>query len=127
MTLEPVRILVTVLTVWCASAFAGDISARIAESKAAEASPEGREFTRSLWPVYGTAMRNCVPPGSNDPANLGAFVLVGRMSRDGRLTDVEVQPETKISRCFAAQLYQAHFPSPPKSDYPVHIEMKVTP
>ena len=122
------RPIVTLLLVgWCVAALADDFTARLAESKAVEASAEGTAFARILEPFYGAAIRECIPPGSTDATNLGSFAFVGTLSGAGKLSNVEVRPKTRVSQCFASQLGRSQLPKPPKSPYPVHVEMRITP
>jgi hypothetical protein len=111
---------------------AADFSGRVAKAKVAAASPSGAAFERSLYPHFFTAIQACIPAGSTASENLGVFVFVGEVTKNGALLKVEVEPRTSISTCFAEQLAKASLPVPPKSDrpssgFPIEVEMRVAP
>ena len=82
-------------------AIADNFAARVAEAKQAASSSDGARFDAALAPHIKAALEACIPPGSTDPSNLGAFSLVAYVSRDGVPNDVQVDPRTKVSTCFA--------------------------
>ena len=111
---------------------AGDFAARIAEGKAAAATVEGGQYERTLWPHFGSAMRECVPPGSDTKGNIVEFVLVGHVAKDGTVSRLEVEPPSRVADCFAAELARRGLPVPPELRapvlaHPILVEMRVTP
>jgi hypothetical protein len=122
-------LVVAYLIAWPASA--DDFAARVADAKRASSSSEGAKYDASLGPHIGAAIRACIPPGSNDPANLGSFSLVGRVTATGALKDIEVEPRTKVSLCFADRFGRSQLQSPPgnvgSAGYPVLVEMRINP
>ena len=113
-------------------AIAGDFAARIAEGKAAAATVEGGRYERTLWPHFGSAMRECVPPGSDTKGNIVEFVLVGHVAKDGTVSRLEVEPPSRVADCFAAELARRGLPAPPELRtsvlaHPILVEMRVAP
>jgi len=112
-------------------AIADNFAARVAEAKQAASSSDGARFDAALAPHIKAALEACIPPGSTDPSNLGAFSLVAYVSRDGVPNDVQVDPRTKVSTCFAERFSRSHLPVPPThksaNGYPVLVEMRVNP
>jgi hypothetical protein len=113
------------------SAVAADFTSRITEAKQASATREGAQYDVALGSYIGAAMQACIPPGSTDPANLGSFTLVGNVTTTGTLESVAVEPQTKVSLCFAEHFSKFILPNPPATTvgngYPVVVEMRVTP
>lgn len=113
-----------------AAAVAGDFDHRVAEAQRASATSEGQSYDASLGPPADGAIRACVPPGTAAEADFGRFALVGYVSAAGLVSDVAVQPSTRVSECFAAQFRQLTLPAPPASlalpsGVPIAIEMSV--
>ena len=112
-------------------AIADNFAARVAEAKQAASSSDGARFDAALAPHIKAALEACIPPGSTDPSNLGAFSLVAYVSRDGVPNDVQVDPRTKVSTCFAERFSRSHLPVPPThksaNGYPVLVEIRVNP
>jgi hypothetical protein len=115
----------------CSSAIAADFKSRITEAKQVNATHEGAQYDAALVPYIGAAMRACIPPGSTDPANLGSFTLVGDVTTTGTLKSVAVEPQTKVSLCFAEHFSKSILPNPPAiamgNGYPVVVEMLIAP
>jgi len=103
----------------------GDFAARVKAGKDAIATAAGREYDRMLVPTLQAAVPRCIPQGSS--GHIGKFTLVGSVSLGGAVSAIEVQPETVTSRCFALQIGGATLPPSPSSNYPLIIEMDVTP
>jgi hypothetical protein len=55
---------------------------------------------------------------------IDAFTLVADITRDGKLSTVDVRPATNIAFCFASGLTRISFPKPPR--YPGHIGFPMT-
>jgi hypothetical protein len=115
----------------CLPAFAADFASRITRAKQASATHEGAQYDAALGSYIGAAMQACILPGSTDPANLGSFTLVGDVTTTGALKSVVVEPRTKISSCFAKHFSNFIFQKPPVTavgnDYPIVVELRVTP
>ena len=128
--MQMTRIVIAALLV-CSPAFAADFASRVAEAKQAAATREGAQYDAALGPFIGAAMQACVPPGSADSKNLGSFTLVAYVTAAGALRSVAVEPQTKVSSCFAERFVKSKLPNPPRTTqgkvYPVVVEMKVTP
>ena len=92
---------------------AGSFDEREKAGKAALATPEGRRYEASWGEVMQTVVPVCVPPGSTSPANLGKFTFVANVASSGLVSDVDVQPSTDVSRCFAKHFSGALLPPPP--------------
>jgi len=71
------------------------------------------------------AMQGCVHQGP--PSQIGKFALVGTVSSSGSVSDIEIQPITEVSKCFANNISGAKLPKPPFAPYPLVIEMEVIP
>jgi hypothetical protein len=112
-------------------ALGADFGSRLAEAKRLQITSAGALYEETLGPFLVGAMRTCVPPGSNDPQNLGAFALVGTVNSAGQLRDVEVRPVTRVSSCFRREFEGSQLPVPPPvadgERYPIAVEMKVEP
>ena len=115
----------------CSSAIAGDFASRVTEAKQVISTPVGAQYDSALIPLIGIAIRACVPPNSTDTTNLGSFTLVSYVTATGTLSDVAIEPKTKVSSCFAERFSQQTFPTPPNATsskgYPIVVEMKITP
>ncbi len=114
------------------SAIAGDFSERVAAGNKATAAPGGKGYDAALAPAIQSAMLACAPPGSPPKESAGKFALIGYVDASGHLSEVVVEPVTKMSRCFAAAFGASQLPVPPSSGhwgnaYPVTVEMTVTP
>ena len=129
------RIIVLIL------AFAGPLIARaendsfgsrIQRADIVEASQEGAEYQKSLWSKIGnnaaSAMQNCFPKSKKTDAT--SFVLVGDVTKICHLENIEVRPNTPMTRCFAAKLSNNQFPEPPEAfienGMPLVIKVRVT-
>jgi hypothetical protein len=95
------------------TAYANDFAARAKAGKQALATPEGKKYEDSWGEVMGGILQTCIPLGSTDPGNLGRFTFVADVSSSGSVSSVEVQPVTRVSRCFAEQFGKANLPRPP--------------
>jgi hypothetical protein len=112
---------------------ADSFSARVQRAKAIEDSAEGQSFQKVLWGQAGDhtaqTMRHCFPKGVK--ADTSSFTLVANLVPGRRLANLEVRPETQMSRCFADGFSKAPFPEPPESfgseGLPLIIEMKIKP
>lgn len=124
------RIFISAL-MFCSPAFASDFASRVDEAKQATKTHEGAQYDVALGPFIGSAMQACIPPGSTNPNNLGSFTLVGYVTATGALQSVIVEPQTKVSSCFAERFESSTLPNPPQINpgkaYPIVVEMKITP
>ncbi|HQT65308.1 MAG: hypothetical protein B7Z75_12245 [Acidocella sp. 20-57-95] len=112
------------------AALADDFSARATTARARAGNTEGAKYDITLWPILNQAAAVCDPPGTVLPdTELGHFNLVGDITADGKMINIEVRPETNMAKCYAAQMAKAHFLHPPLvggPTYPVLLDMKVT-
>jgi len=118
--------------VFCLSAAqtaqADDFTARMATGRAAAATPAGTAFAQSLMPMLHVIDALCDPPGTVLPsAALGPLDLVGDITPQGALTNVQTRPQTALSACLARNLQARRFSPPPwQGDYPVFIRLTVS-
>ena len=96
------------------SAHAEEFSARVEAGKKALVTPEAQEYQRSWGPTIHASISVCVPVGSTAPANLGTFTFVADVDQSGRVSSVDVDPSTIVSRCFSQHFAGAQLPAPPK-------------
>jgi hypothetical protein len=114
------------------SAYGAQFDERMYAGKAALSSPDGQKYEASWGQVMGTVIHACVPPGSISPTNLGKFTFVANVASSGLVSDVEVRPVTKVSRCFAQKFSGSRLPPPPLADkkdssFPIADEMVIAP
>ena len=128
------RIIILILTVTGSNSFAQILASRVDEARFLQTTPEGLQYDQLLGPHIGDAMATCIPPGSTDPKNLGAFVYVSLVGQKGVQHSFAVEPDTVISTCFKSKFSGRVLPRPPKHQnktdtfgYPIAIEMKVAP
>lgn len=86
------------------AASASDFDARVADARAAIATPAGHAYDMALVPAVHAATTRCVPPGKRAARAADSFTTVARVAADGRVTDVQVRPVTPLSACFARTL-----------------------
>lgn len=94
--------------------YADEFSHRVDAGNAVAATTLGKSYDSLLAPHILQAMRTCIPIGTNDPSNLGEFVVVANVSQRGILSAVEVRPSNHVSQCFTQQISMTHLPPPPK-------------
>jgi hypothetical protein len=107
--------LVLVLLLAAAAHAADTFGDRVQRADALEKTTAGQAYQDVMWPIVHpfvtTLMQQCVP---NDPgADLRSFVFVASLSAEAKLSEIEVQPVTEVSKCFAAGMERAPFPKPP--------------
>lgn len=84
---------------------------------AALATPEGKKYEASWGDVVGPTFKACVPTGSAaSGGDLGKFVLIANVSNSGTVSDVDVRPSTRVSRCFAEHFVASKLPRPPATE-----------
>ena len=110
--------IVIMIAARCPFADADDLSSRIAEGRSALSTSAGAAYEQATVSVVRAAMQACIPAGSTDPANLGAFSLVAYVALDGALSQVAVSPETDVSRCFKEHFVAGRLPPPPSHESP---------
>lgn len=125
--LIPLILLVLPVTIQAGATFAD----RVERAKALEETPAGQAYQDVMWPkvhpFVTTLMQQCVP---NDPgADVRSFVFVATLSFDAKLSEIEVQPVTAVSKCFAAGMERAPFPKPPPNlaagGMPITLNMRL--
>lgn len=126
--------LLVVLLPVTGTAFAdGSFIDRAKRAKLVEDSPEGQAYQQELWSHVGdytaAVMQRCFPNESE--VDTDSFTLVADVSPSGHLSNVELEPSTPMSRCFAKNFSQAPFPVPAASfgeaGIPIIINMKIKP
>jgi hypothetical protein len=133
-TLEFIKTILIAYLALSTTAFANEFDNRVTEGQRSAATPQGSQYHPLMEPAISTAIGVCVPPGSTTPSNTGDFTLVAYVSRDGKLSAVDVQPKTAVAMCFAAQIGTMHLSPPPaspststasRSGYPIVVKMSV--
>ena len=111
------------------AAAADDFTTRANAGLAASQTPKGSEFGHSLMPTLEHIDAFCDPTGTVLPASeLGLVNLVGDITPAGQLINIKTQPDTAITKCFAAQLATQKFfpPHAASGNYPLFIQLNVT-
>jgi hypothetical protein len=107
------------------------LTSRLTDAKHASATHQGAIYDASIGALVGPAMEACIPPDLSKASDVGAFVLVGYVTSSGALVEVEVQPRTELSSCFAESFSKSVLPRPPISvhprGYPIAVEIGVSP
>lgn len=102
--------------------------ARVQAAKALEKNPEGKAWQGALWDKIGNpatdALKDCI--ASNSPADRTPFTIVATIDAKGRSSDVAVQPETPVAKCFTGQFAVWTLPPPPKKPAPYPFEIDVS-
>jgi hypothetical protein len=70
-------------------------------------------------------MQRCFP--ANAPAAEPRFTLVFRVRADGGIEDLMRRPENDDSACVVDGIKSVRLPNPPRPDWWILLEMKVTP
>ena len=114
------------------SALAEDIASRVAKAKALASTVTGQRYEQAIASVIHKAMLSCIAPGTTDKANLGKFVLVGQVTPEGALTEVDFEPQSTVAQCFAKNAMHLPWPAPPERGgnavgYPIEVSMQVAP
>jgi len=88
-------------------------------------------FKERMSPVAGPVIAEAIRMCTNHPcANTDPFVMVADITQEGTLTQVDFEPKTDSSECFANAVVRFRFPEPPtgaNGTLPVVIEMKIAP
>jgi hypothetical protein len=107
----PLLLLLVSIAVQAGDAF----NDRVERAKALEETPSGQAYQDVMWPkvqpFVAALMQRCIPDDRN--ADRRSFVFVATLSAEAKLTEIEVQPVTETSKCFAAGMERAPFPKPP--------------
>lgn len=94
-------------------AHASDFSERVKAGKLALASPLAQKYQSSWGPTVSAAMTSCRALGFRVADSVGVFTFVGNVSPDGTVFSTQVQPSTRLSRCFAEHFDNTRLPPPP--------------
>ena len=113
--------------VQCANSFED----RVLRAKELEKTPAGKAYQSRMWPkvqpFVAELMQKCVP--NDESADLRSFLFIATLSPDGELTQLEVQPETDVSKCFLRGMEHAPFPEPPtalaEGGMPIVLNMRL--
>jgi hypothetical protein len=106
-----------------------DFHGRVTEAKLAEGAAAGAAYQKQLWDRISTqttdAYKACV--NSNKPTDKGPFTLVANVLPDGRLAQIDVQPQTAVAQCMAGQFASWMVPAPPAQPkpYPIEIDFSI--
>ena len=105
---------------------------RVDIARTAFETEQGKVYEQKLGPFLGNAIRICIPPGSTSEENLGKFIFIAEVSNEGKITDSEIQPATKVSKCFNKEFATQILPPPPDSligigGAPILVEMDIVP
>ena len=116
----------------CAAAPADEFQRRIGAANLIYATPGGTRYQLAISPYIDKVIQACIPPGKQPPGALGKFIFVADVTKAGQVSAPEVQPATGVSQCFLAQFSRIPLPPPPlptdaRINYPIVIEMNVTP
>jgi hypothetical protein len=94
---------------------ADTFDAKVQRAKDIEATPAGEAYQDKMWPLVqpfmSTVMARCVSDNPTSP--LISFVWLATLTAEGKLVEVETQPNTELSRCFRKGMELAPFPKPP--------------
>lgn len=101
----------------------------VAAAKANLTTPAGRAYdgllSKHFGQNYGNVMSECFETTKQPDAT--AFEMVFVLSKEGKVRDLLVSPETNISLCFKERLSFASLPVPPTERYLVYMEMRFAP
>ena len=106
-----------------------DFHARVTQAKLAEGAATGPAYQKQFWDRIGNATtdayKSCIK--SNTPADKGPFTLVADVLADGRLANIDVQPQTPVAKCMAGQFSSWSLPAPPAqpAPYPIEIDFSI--
>ena len=105
---------------------------RVGQANTAARTPRGIQYEQTLAPFVQQAIQACVPPGTIGQGTLGKFIFVANVTSNGAVVAPDVQPKNDVSQCFEARFSQETLsptPVPPeaKFDYPIVVELNVTP
>ncbi len=105
---------------------------RVDKAKTIFETKQGKIYEQKLGPFIGNAIRICIPPGSTSEENLGKFIFVAEVSIEGKVSGSEIQPVTKVSKCFNKEFAIQILPPPPDSlmaigGTPIIVEMDIVP
>jgi hypothetical protein len=98
-----------------------------------EETSAGKAYQDAMWPLVKPFLAELIKQCISNEAkpDLTSFRWVATVTADGKLADVEVQPETGVSKCFSLGIVQAPFPKPPKEfaedGLPVAFNMRLHP
>jgi hypothetical protein len=86
---------------------------------------------QKLFPAIETALADAMASCTkNEAANLDSFTIIADIDNTGHFINVDVQPETNTSKCFAESLKKIGGPAPGKdavTPLPIVIDMEVRP
>lgn len=103
---------------------AGDFDARVRRAEAAIATRAGYAYDMALVPAIHAATLPCTPPGRRAANRAESFAAVADVMRDGRVRNVQVQPSTPLSQCFAKHLAAKRLQAPPVDRHPILIRIR---
>jgi hypothetical protein len=106
-------------------------SAWVARARKLEETPSGKAYQDVMWPLvepYVAALiKRCI--ADNAKEDLASFIWVATLNSDGKVTEVDVQPETEVTQCFFDGMLRAPFPKTPPEyaddGLPVTLNMRL--
>ncbi|MEO8314283.1 MAG: hypothetical protein ABI645_05755 [Pseudomonadota bacterium] len=122
----------TLLMLLASQTAAADFAARVAAGRAAPPSPAAREYYVSVMSnTVVPILRGCAPPGTITAAQDWVLTLVGTLSPQGRIEDIEVDPVNSITTCVVERMRNARSLAPAAgvtgdSGLPLLFEVKMT-
>jgi hypothetical protein len=127
-TIHPLATLVGALALAFSTGASGSFDSAVSQARLNEASAEGQEYQSPLYQVFGPVlqqtMQRCFPADSSTTEP--QFTLVFRVRRDGGIGDLMGRPESNALACVVDGIASVRLPTPPRPDWWILLEMKVT-
>jgi hypothetical protein len=127
--LRSVKIPVTLFVLLASQIAAADMAERVAAGRSALNSTEGREYNTRIMGLVPQVMRNCAPPSATTGADW-RLSLVGNISANGDIRDIEVEPANAVTNCLVEHFGKTKLPAPPGSSagdkgFPMLVELMI--
>ena len=88
--------------------------------------PEGKAFDEKFGEDFGAhhfgPLRQCKSASGND---LRSFWILIKLNKEGAVKELLLYPETKLGTCAREPLLKDRFPTPPRPEYWVSVNMKL--
>lgn len=105
----------------------------VQRAKMLEETPSGKAYQDLMWPLVepfvAALIKRCI--ADNAKEDLASFIWVATLNSDGKVAQVDVQPQTEVTRCFFDGMLQAPFPKTPPEyaddGLPVTLNMRLHP
>lgn len=126
---------IVLLVIVVGTASANDLptfAERVSRAKEIEQQEAPQKYLKeSMSPVAGPAITEAIRVCTNHPcANTDPFVVVADITPEGTLSQIDFEPKTDSSECFANALARVRLPVPPTAangTLPIVIDIKITP